>query len=179
MGLDELRTWTPADALRRSGAKPSKRKDRWTPCPLCGGADVWAGRVAWTCHHCRTSLDAVGTGRALSDGSIKGALEWAGLEDSVPGRYRVPDRPLVLDWTPVWLWPGGWRLADARPGVQWTAEQHAGWLWTLEPDLSIAARYAATGPAPHVRAARGLEAVAGREAVGMVWDALLDWGGGA
>jgi len=160
--LDTLRTWTPADALRRSGAKPSKRKDRWTPCPLCGGADVWAGRVAWTCHSCGVSLDAVGTGRRLSDGTIAGALAWAGLEDSVPGRYRVPSRPLDLDWRPFW------------PDVHWVDLLPVAALDT--PDLSIRAREAARRPGTvHVRAARGLEAVAGREAVGMVWDALLDW----
>lgn len=145
--------------------------------PTCGKPDVWVGDKAWKCHSCGTVLDAVGTGRALSDGTIKGALEWAGLEDVPMGRVRVRVAPLVLDWTPVWLWPGGWRLADDRPGVKWTPEQHAGWLWTLEPDPSVRARYAAQGPTPHVRAAAGLEAVAGREAVGMVWDSLLDWGG--
>ena len=164
MTLDTLRTWTPAQALAHAGAKPSKRRSRWTPCPLCGGADVWAGDIAWTCHSCGVSLDAVGTGRRLSDGTIRGALEWAGLEDSVPGRYRVPSRPLDLDWRPFW------------PDVHWVDLLPIAALDT--PDLSIRAREAARRPGTdHVRAARGLEAVAGREAVGMVWDSLLGWEG--
>ena len=107
----------------------------------------------------------MGTGRALSDGTIAGALAWAGLEDSVPGRYRVPARPLVLDWRPFW------------PDAHWVDLLPVASLDT--PDLSIRAREAARRPGtPHVRAARGLEAVAGREAVGMVWDSLLDWRAG-
>jgi len=164
VSLDELRTWTPADALRHAGASPSRtRKGRWTPCPLCGGADVQTGQRVWTCYHCSRSLDAVGTGRALSDGTIAGALAWAGIEDSVPAGYRVVDRPMVLDWTPVWT------------DCHWTDAAQIPALWVHEVDLSVKAWYAAQGPTAHVRAARGLAAVAGIEAVGMVWDSLLDW----
>jgi len=175
--LEALRDLGPVGVLVRSGAKPSSRKGRYSPCPMCGAPDVQVGRVVWTCHRCGVSLDAPATAKALGGGTWEGAMVWAGVDTSGP--WVAPARPLVLDWTPVWLWLGGWRLADGRPGVKWTPEQRAGWLWTLEPDPSVRARYAAQGPTPHVQAARGLEAVAGREAVGMAWDSLLDWGGGA
>ena len=158
--LEALRDLGPVGVLVRSGAKPSSRKGRYSPCPMCGAPDVQVGRVVWTCHRCGVSLDAPATAKALGGGTWEGAMVWAGVDTSGP--WVAPARPLVLDWRPFW------------PDAHWVDLLPIASLDT--PDLSIRAREAARRPGTdHVRAARGLEAVAGREAVGMVWDSLLDW----
>ena len=193
--LEALRDLGPVGVLVRSGAKPSSRKGRYSPCPMCGAPDVQVGRVVWTCHRCGVSLDAPATAKALGGGTWDGAMVWAGVDTSGP--WVAPARPLVLDWSPVWTWTTRRKLPQFwSPGLPWGGDGDApfepdphdlawarfrrhepGGPWRL-PRARLALASAREGE-PRVRVAWGLEAVAGREAVGMAWDSLLDWGGGA
>lgn len=136
MTLDTLRTWTPAQALAHAGAKPSKRRGRWTPCPLCGGADVQIGERVWTCYHCGKSLDAVGTGRALSDGTIAGALAWAGLTDDGPSNAPARFAPIE---TPASEYPPGADALWAACGPVTASGSVSAWLESRGVDPHVVA----------------------------------------
>lgn len=195
--FEALRELGPVGVLLRAGAKPSSRKGRYGPCPLCGGPDVQIGRVTWTCHRCEVSMDAVATAKHFGGGTWEGAMAWAGV-DSVPDGYRVPSRPLVLDWSPVWTWdtrrqpPRFWST-----GLPWGGEGPApfepdphGQAWArlrqeVEPGdgLTHVRASAMTAPwrrdlgrrDPAMMAALGLEALAGRETVVEMIETILDW----
>lgn len=95
--LEALRDLGPVGVLVRSGAKPSSRKGRYSPCPMCGAPDVQVGRVVWTCFRCGACMDAVGTAKALGGGTWEGAMVWAGVDTSgpwvAPAVARTPEVP--------------------------------------------------------------------------------------